>query len=387
MSACGRLGALQEHGTCWFYTILNGFLMSEAGRKVLWYHMARFYKTLSAKNKAFFSDTMDAPCPMKGKVNKLYFYKFLDQYMCMVNEKSNLNPAVAHAHSAKLLKNFEFQGAAAKAKLGMNGANEMAEISGVLDRIGIDGVAKNYRHDLDMPVWFPAALKKKKVVIVSKRDRNPKFEQDAPRRITCRGGGTFVLSHASLHMWFAGLPGNTPMSHVISASICSGKGFVFDSNDPIVRKCKWWKWSELEKMLTKIGLSYFKHFGAVTQSGISYLVYVNEKFLKKIHPVCRMRVARTEPAHITAAKRILNTITRKVLNENARFKYIDNKVAAKNENVLREYVRSTPTLAAVKSKMASIPTKTARATYYSTVWRRLVIHDRRKLKLYMSTLA
>jgi hypothetical protein len=50
-------------------------------------------------------------------------------------------------------------------------------------------------------------------------------------------------------------------------------------------------------------------------------------------------------------------------------------------------VRSTPTLAAVKSKMASIPTKTGRAAYYSTVWRRLVIHDRRMLKLYMGTLA
>jgi hypothetical protein len=32
--SCGA-GVIQTHGTCWFYSILNGFLMSEDGQRIL----------------------------------------------------------------------------------------------------------------------------------------------------------------------------------------------------------------------------------------------------------------------------------------------------------------------------------------------------------------
>ena len=52
---CGQ-GAAQTHGTCWFYTIINGLLMSEGGQKLLYEKMIHLYKGLTPQEKDFFKD-------------------------------------------------------------------------------------------------------------------------------------------------------------------------------------------------------------------------------------------------------------------------------------------------------------------------------------------
>ena len=45
-NGCGQLGAIQTRGTCWFYSILNGFILSEDGQKILYNRLKNFYKKL-----------------------------------------------------------------------------------------------------------------------------------------------------------------------------------------------------------------------------------------------------------------------------------------------------------------------------------------------------
>ena len=79
---CGE-GALQTRGTCWFFSIINGFLLSDAGQKILFDHLEKFYKGLSPAEKAQFDDGVPAPCVKSLMTAKrMYFYKFLDQYLC-----------------------------------------------------------------------------------------------------------------------------------------------------------------------------------------------------------------------------------------------------------------------------------------------------------------
>jgi hypothetical protein len=78
-------GAIQTRGTCWFFSIINGFLLSDAGQKILFRSMEKFYKSLTDQEKAYFDDSIEAPCPLRGdiiKTKRIYFYKFLDQYLC-----------------------------------------------------------------------------------------------------------------------------------------------------------------------------------------------------------------------------------------------------------------------------------------------------------------
>jgi len=93
-------GAAQTHGTCWFYSMINGFLLSDDGKKILYAKMLEFYKSLTQNEKKYFMDKIDAPCPIKNvsKTKPIYFYKFLDQYLCFMSgprailKKAGLSP-------------------------------------------------------------------------------------------------------------------------------------------------------------------------------------------------------------------------------------------------------------------------------------------------------
>lgn len=120
--SCGE-GALQTRGTCWFFSIINGFLLSSAGQKILFASMERFYKNLNPEEKAFFDDGIDAPCPMKGHVattKQIYFYKFLDQYLCYRSGPRAIS--LKAGRSANILGGVGLAGTFAKEHMGGAGA-------------------------------------------------------------------------------------------------------------------------------------------------------------------------------------------------------------------------------------------------------------------------
>jgi hypothetical protein len=149
MNACGQLGAIQTRGTCWFYSILNGFILSEDGQKILYNRLTNFYKKLKPAEKAYFDDEFNAPCPMKNlsKTKEIYFWKFIDQYLCFM---SGPRAATLKAgKSASILGGMSLQGTVAK-NMGGKGAYPQVEIGKILDHVGFKG-EYYFKYAMDPP--------------------------------------------------------------------------------------------------------------------------------------------------------------------------------------------------------------------------------------------
>ena len=103
-------GAMQSRGTCWFFSIINGFLLAENGQKILFESLKNFYKSLDSKEREYFNDGIDAPCPLKDilKTKRIYFYKFLDQYLCYRSGPRSMS--LKAGKSAKILQGASLAG-------------------------------------------------------------------------------------------------------------------------------------------------------------------------------------------------------------------------------------------------------------------------------------
>jgi hypothetical protein len=127
-NGCGQLGAIQTRGTCWFFSILNGFILSEDGQKILYMQLKKFYKSLKEAEKAYFDDGFNAPCPMKNvaKTKEIYFWKFIDQYLCYMSGPREIS--LKAGKSASILGGMSLQGTLAKKEHGGRGAYPQVEI-------------------------------------------------------------------------------------------------------------------------------------------------------------------------------------------------------------------------------------------------------------------
>ncbi len=318
---------------------MNGFLLSELGKKVLFDHMTRFYATLSPTDKTYFTNKFEAPCPLGGIMHtkKLFFYKFLDQYLCAINKVSNLQNRAAK--SANIVRNMNLV-----EKLnhkGMKGAYAGAEIVSVLKHLGINDYTVRTASSLED--LSKEADKAEDFVIVKRPHFASSFQVDTkvPKDITC-GGRIYDLSHATVLLF------NTMLkrSHAVTAYMCNKSGFIFDSNQRNMFPCNWWTKSQLKKTSKDVARGYpaFDKAlgGRVTGLSYAYLVYVKRVYAKGINPVCHLRV----PA--------LNTHKHVTLNTHKR---------------------------AINSKNS----KAQRAKYYKTVWRSLVPSNRKRLREYIDS--
>ena len=253
-------GATQTHGTCWLYTIINGFILSEDGQKILYDKMIEFYKSLTLEEKRYFRDGIDAPCPRgTGALFKpLFFYKFLDQYLCFMRGHS---PRVRKGLSPILLRNnIKFTN---KVNLSSGGVPDK-ELFPVLDRLGFKGeynVRALYNEAIERTVTHPKFL-----VSVSYHYIRPKKGYD--------------LMCAALHA----IPlGNRSISHAICGYITNGEAYVFDSNFPDPFPCKWWIYSERERLVAKMSNDYKSPYSMITNF---YSVYAKRDYASRIHPAC-----------------------------------------------------------------------------------------------------
>jgi hypothetical protein len=321
-TTCGA-GALQTHGTCWFYTILNGFLLSELGRKFLWSHMTTYYETLTPAEKAFFTDRVSAPCPVSTtNFKKLFFYKFLDQYMCAINTSSNLNNRAGK--SAELLRNIEFKGPRAKEFKGLKGASATTEIDAILGRLGIRDWGMGL---LDRPVKDD--LSSKNMIIMSAWLKEKHTKLDSKMTV---GSRVFLLSHAEIRLYNK----EKDISHSIVGVKCGGEGFLFNSNMSRLDPCRWWTLSTLK---TRIKEMYGDKY---SKPRYGYAVYIKQAFAAGINPTCHVRRRHT-PERAAAAP-------------------------------------PTVTLANCQRRMAALPSKTQRGKFYSSIWKKLSVPNRKILK-------
>ena len=274
--------ALQTRGTCWLFTIINGFLMSDAGRKVLQYGMMRFYAGLSPTAKAYFDSRLDAPCPTGPlmKIKKIYFYKFLDQYLCALSGPRSVS--LKTGRSPDLLKNFPLKGEKAREHAGGKGAFTGEEIVGVLDHLGL----------ADYVTWRlsnPVDSSKSPHFTVYTMGSNEEFN-----RVPVFRPATYYLACCGITI------GNTLKTgswHSVTGYIQKGRGFLFDSNRQARYPCDWWDYDKLRIGITPI-LNHYKNKGPYNHIGYSYVIHVNKEWADAIPLTCRLKYNNTKTPNI-----------------------------------------------------------------------------------------
>ena len=295
-SNCGQLGAIQTRGTCWFYSILNGFILSQDGQKILYVKLKEYYKKLKPAEKAYFDDTINAPCPLKDitKTKEIYFWKFVDQYLCFMSGPREMS--LKAGKSANLLGGMSLQGTAAKEAQGGKGAFPQAEIEKILDHVGFKG-KYDVRYAATKPIKFDG--RKKPQFVVAMQDKGSQIKQymyQIPNGFLNNNDyspmcasiiiGNSEASNSEMHRW-----------HAVAGYVCNGKGFIYDSNQKKTFKCDWWVRSEMVKTIKGPVADFYSFFkgGQITYNGYAFAIFARKEFTKDIGPSCLMKYRTNTP--------------------------------------------------------------------------------------------
>jgi hypothetical protein len=294
MNGCDQLGAIQTTGTCWFFSILNGFILSEDGQKILYVRLKEFYNKLSADEKTYFDDKLNAPCPMKNltKTKDIYFWKFVDQYLCFMSGPRA--ESLKMRRSAQVLGGVALQGTVAKANIGTKGGHPQQEIANILEHIGFKG--KFDMRYVEKKVAFDSR-KKPQFVVVRESSWIPTaqmgtvpgaFMENNEYSLMCAG---IVIENT--------LANNREQhkTHAISGYVCNGKGFIYDSNQRKVFRCDWWSLTDLRRVVNnEISLVYpFFKGGQVNRIAYSFVIFSRKEFVKNVAPACLMKYKTKTP--------------------------------------------------------------------------------------------
>jgi hypothetical protein len=276
-------GAMQTRGTCWFFSIINGFLLAENGQKILFESLRKFYKTLSQEEKAYFSNGIDAPCPLKDiiKTKRIYFYKFLDQYLCFMSGPRSINAKAQR--SAKILGGASLAGTIAREHDGGQGAYPGEELPKILKHLGIT----NYMIGDQAGVIEEGPRKRPDFVIFKDKGRSSMAYLPAAFR-----PASYSLMSCSITIGNSKAPDSTLHKfHAITGFICDKKGYIFDSNQKNSFPCRWWN---RDQLVTAVDMhvapfySFFKN-GQINNLNYNFVIYTKKEFTNKIAPSCLLK--------------------------------------------------------------------------------------------------
>lgn len=396
-------GAIQTRGTCWFFSIINGFLLSDAGQKILFRSMEKFYKGLTDQEKAYFDDSIDAPCPLRGdiiKTKRIYFYKFLDQYLCFKTGPRSVS--LKMGKSANVLGGASLAGSLAKAHGGSQGAYPGEEIHKILKHLGITDytVADEFGH-------LPSHESKKRppFVICKAPGRQvmstiPKFRPGSYDKMCCSVTiGNSMASNATQHKY-----------HAITGFVCEGKGYLFDSNQRRSFPCQWWIPEKLKKVVDEDLAQYYSFFknGQVDFLVYNYVIFSRQAYVNDIALSCRLKYKKTKtpngagfnPAQIAAIKHararqpflnknFYNSLLLTAKNRNSAMQIIRNmKNSGYRINPMEQHnflvklgekFRSKNLFDRAKNNMKKAKFKYERVAVYSRVFKNLPVHQRKVL--------
>lgn len=276
-----NIGVGQTGSTCWFFSSLNIFLTSDNGLKILWQKLQEVYPTLKPREKAYFNSNMTAPCPYKGAVKKtsaIYFWKFLNQYLCAIGGPGQLIPK--SGLNAYLTKNVKWRRNSTRESKGTSGGFPSWELPAILGHLGFR-VGRDFRM-LNAERW---------------RYKFKNNSWTAPILMYSGGGHTFKMKDLMLVkrgydltgaiVYVSPALGSELMPHVWACTIRNGKGYICDSNYPTTQiECSWWLKEKLEQYFTTVAGPY--RTGVARDMGFDVIMYTRKEFTNKIDPVCQL---------------------------------------------------------------------------------------------------
>jgi hypothetical protein len=307
--SCGGQGTIQSRGTCWFHSIINGFLLSEDGQKILYDKMKEFYSGLTPDEKLFFDDGIDAPCPFKT-VKPLFFYKFLDQYLCFISGPRSIKTKAGL--SPKLLENLNFAGnsATTKKEKGAQGAHAFQEILPLLDKLGFENEYYIYSPGGVHPIslsriqkWMSRkrpTLSKTKFIISLDHVSTTIVSDSMFRPMCCSITISATVSptnkNPSIHR-----------THAITGYICNNKKFIVDPNFLKPIECDWFDLANVEKLLPELSKGYGHVY---TRLHYSYIIKSRIGYVSNIHPVCLLKYKKVSNETLLKRYKTIKTLNR-----------------------------------------------------------------------------
>jgi len=287
-------GAIQSRGTCWFFSILNGFILSEAGQKILYLKLKQFYSKLKADEKAYFNDGIDAPCPMKDltKTKEIYFWKFVDQYLCFMSGPRALSRKAGK--SAEILGAMSLAGTVAKETQGGKGAYPQMEIEKILNHVGF---AKDYYFKYaDDPPKFHAGRKPQFVVLRQSKYYPRTYMSKLPSALIA--DPKYDLMCASLVIANTNAPATEQHKwHAVAGFVENGEGYIWDSNQNKKFKCNWWNLAEFKKVTNEeVGAHYsFFRDGQINIHAYAFAIFARKEAISGVAPACLMKYTAKTP--------------------------------------------------------------------------------------------
>ena len=362
------------------------------------------------------------------KTKRIYFYKFLDQYLCFRSGPRSVSAKMGQ--SANILGGASLAGTLAKQHAGGQGAFAGEELPKILKHLGITDylMANAYGH-------LPLTDAKKRphfVVAVASKTTGmgqvPYFRPKTYSKMCCSITiGNSNASNSQQHKF-----------HAITGYMCNGKGYLFDSNQRKQFPCEWWVWKDLEKVVYGEVARFYDFFagGQINYMGYNFVIFSRNDYIESIKPVCRLKYKKTKtpfsiltrvsdnkfnkhtkpggrwnnlkPAQLAAikhararekTKRSAPVINKAAFNgilassnskNNAlqKVKNLENAGYIRNSSAYGNFYTKLNTKYAAspenvfmtaKAMMSMAPTKTKRALIYSSIYKSVPIHERKVL--------
>lgn len=202
---CGT-GRMQNKGTCWFHAILNIFLLSFVGRKMLREQLRLYMKNHNLLNIRNNSNA----CPMRGTINKQYFWSYVRyKLQTLKYGKASRNNLVSENH---LIRNLNLR----KANAPTTGGTKQDL------KLFVDTIFPNSDIGFGMVTMFGDKPPSKGISIYSNSNKT--------------AFGAFIKMH-----WYKKIDGELVFhqAHAICGFICKKQLYIYDSNNLRAYKLNW----------------------------------------------------------------------------------------------------------------------------------------------------
>jgi hypothetical protein len=279
-----NIGAGQTIGTCWFFSSLNMFLTSDNGLKILWKKLMERTKEMTPREWMYFMSNINAPCPYKGAVKKtsaIYFWKFLNQYICAVGGPGRLLPK--SGLNTYLTKNIKWRANAMRESKGQSPGFPHLELPAILGHLGFK-IGSDFRM-LDFERWKYQFKKDNWTTPILMYRSEGSWSLTTPLRDLLLEKKGYELTGAIVYAL-----SKEKGAHVWACTIRNGKGYITDSNYPTEQKpLTWWIADEVRNYFRNI--PEYPHFRLNVAKTISFdvILYTRKDYTNKIAPTCLYR--------------------------------------------------------------------------------------------------
>jgi len=210
----------------------------------------------------------------------IYFWKFLNQYICAVGGPGSLIPK--SGLNAYLLKNIKWKNEGTREAKGLAGGWPHTELATILTHLGFRRGSEyrlvktaNYQYKFS-PEWTNP-------ILLVHGEASPNYYSGLPLKDLVLVKGEYELTGAIVFINPAKNSGRVP--HVWSCSIRNGKGYITDSNYPMSPKlCTWWDKESLLRYFGTVEVNYRPNMAKMIVFDV--LLYTRKDYTNTIAPYC-----------------------------------------------------------------------------------------------------